>query len=1049
MLTATFRNPRLVALILLVVISAGLSALLALGRQEDPTITNIQAVVTTIYPGADPARVEALVSAKLEDELREIPEIDVITSTSSTGVSVLQLELVETVDPNDIERVWTDARDRIEDARASFPAGVTAPRFTSDKFGAFAAVLALTPNRDGTTGAILGRYADQIADTLRTIPGTKNVETFGQQTEEVLVSLNPAVTAALGLTPDQVSAAIIAADAKVQSGRLVGGGADLLLEVKGEIRVLDRLRQVVVRDNGGGQVTRLGEIAEISRGVRTPGNSHALSDGRDAVLIAARLEDGLQVDVWMGRVHDALDEIRADLPRSLGADLIFDQSQYTADRLTDVGINMAIGVALVVGVLLLTLGVRSALIVALVLPLVSLATLASMNIIGLPLHQMSVTGLIVALGLLVDAAIVMTDEVRQRLARGMERVAAVGESVRRLAMPLLASTITTALSFTPMILLPGPAGDFVGSIAIAVVFMLIWSLVIALTVTPAIAGWLLPQGDNAKGLGNGISAGALGRAFRTTLVWSLNNPVRSVMLALVLPVTGFASMSTLTAQFFPGVDRDQFHIEVELAPGTGITRTRDVVAGMDDALRGTDGITGVAWTIGESAPSFYYNIVGNRENAPGFAQALVTTASPEVTAALLTPLQERLNADFPAARTLVRGLVQGPPVNAPIELRLVGADLTTLGDLGDRIRATLMGLDAITIVRTTLESGAPKLAIDVNEAAANLAGLTLGDVARQLQAGLDGVTGGSLIEATEELPVRVRLGDNLRGDLARIADLPLIPPSAAGMVAQGRFPGVPLSAVADIRLDPAQSEITRRNGERVNTVQAFVQPGVLPEEALQQARDALAASGFAVPVGYRLEIGGDSDARDEVLNNLLASLGIIVTLSIATVVLTFNSFRLTAVTFLVAGLSAGLSILSLAVFNYPFGITAIIGVIGSIGVSINAAIIILTGLQENARARMGDREAMVDVVMGSSRHILSTTTTTFGGFLPLILAGGGFWPPFAMSIAGGVLLSTVVSFYFTPQMFVLVHPSRKSPAEPKHSHDASPQDLPGLRLAAE
>lgn len=1051
MVTATFRNPRLVALILLVLISAGLSSFLSLGRQEDPTITNINAVITTVYPGADPGRVEALVSQKLEEELREIPEIEIIESTSATGVSIVSLELRENVDPDIIEQVWTEARDAVEDARREFPPGALPPSFVSDNFGAFAAIIAVTPARDDVPFSITGRYAEGLADRMRSVAGTKSVERFGERDEEVLVTLDPEQATALGLTSAQVATLIQEADSKVQAGRVLGGGTDVLLEVEGEIRALDRLREIVIREDGAGGITRLGEIAEITRGPREPAEAVALSDGRDAVLVGVRLEDGLQVDVWMDRVKAALADFQAGLPGSLNAEMIFDQSRYTADRLTGVATNMGIGIALVVAVLLVTLGFRAALIVSLVLPLVSMATLASMNMIGLPLHQMSVTGLIVALGLLVDAAIVMTDEIRQRLARGMARVDAVGEAVKRLAGPLLASTVTTALSFTPMILLPGPAGDFVGAIAIAVVFMLTWSLIIALTVTPAIAGWVLPEGKRAQGWSNGVPGGPLGRLFRWTVLWGIRNPIRSVMLALILPITGFLAMPGLTQQFFPGVDRDQFHIEVELPRGTALDSTLALAHEMDADLRATDGVRQVAWTVGESAPAFYYNIVGERENAPEFAQALVTTDSAEATDALLIPLQERLDRDYPRARVLVRGLIQGPPVDAPIELRLVGPDLTTLADLGEQVRGVLLGLEEITTVRAQLEGGAPKVSIEVDEAAANLAGLTLREVAAQLQAGLDGATGGSLIESTEELPVRVRLGDDIRGDLDRISNLTILPPSASELAAMGQFPGLPLSAIADVSIVPAEAQINRRNGDRVNTVQAFVKPGVLPEAALEKARAAVAASEFALPTGYQLQIGGDSDARDETVGNLLAPLGLIVTLSLATVVLTFGSFRLTAVTFIVAGLSAGLSILALAIFDYPFGITAVIGVIGSIGVSINAALIILTSLQNDPRSRDGDPVAMADTVMASSRHILSTTITTFGGFLPLILEGGGFWPPFAMSIAGGVLLSTVISFYFTPQMFALVYPRKTG----RHGHAglraATDEDYhqPQLPLAAE
>jgi len=1012
--TLTFRQPRLVALFLLVILAAGISAFLTLGRQEDPTITNINAFITTPYPGADPGRVETLVTRPIDEELRRISEINVIESTSATGISIVSIELQETVDPDRIEQVWTEAREAVDAARRSFPAGVLTPEVESDTLGAYAAIVALTASTADPNPAILTRYGDLLAERLRNTPGAKLVTLFGEPTEEILVELDPAATAALGLTPDAIATAITAADAKVRSGRSVGEGGDLLLDVSGDFETLARVREVVLAEDGEGTVTRLGDIAEVRRAVETPAASRALSNGRPAVIAAVMVEDGLRIDQWMGWLQEDLDAFRADLPASLTLTQVFDQSEYTDERLAEVATNMALGVALVVGVLFVTLGARAAIIVALVLPVVSLATLASMSFIGLPIHQMSVTGLIVALGLLVDAAIVMTDEIRQRLARGLSRLDAVGDAVRRLAAPLLASTVTTALSFVPMILLPGPAGDFVGSIAIAVVLMLTWSLIVALAITPAIAGYAL-RADRP----GGVRSGAMGRAFRASLVWSVKNPVKSVALALVLPITGFASFGTLTAQFFPGVDRDQFHIEVELQPGTALQRTETVARAIDARLRATDGIETVVWVMGESAPAFYYNVIGARQNEPAFAQALVTTESAQATAALLSPLQKNLDAAFPEARILVRGLVQGPPVDAPVEFRLVGTDLETLRATGDEIREVLLGLDRVASVRADLEGGAPKLAVDVDEDAARLLGLDLASVARQLEAALDGAIGGSVIEGGEDLPVRVRFGGGLRADPAATSTIDLVAPGGS----------VPLDAVAALRLAPSDGAIVRRNGERVNTVQAFTDPTALPEEVLAEARAALDASGFTLPAGVRLEIGGDSDARNDVVSNLLAPIGLIVTLSIAAVAMTFNSFRLTAVTFAVAGLAAGLSILSLAVFDYPFGITAVIGVIGSIGVSINAAIIILTGLQNAPTAADGRPEAIADVVMGSSRHIISTTLTTAGGFLPLILGGGGFWPPFAMSIAGGVLLSTVVSFYFTPQMFALVRPRRKQGAD--------------------
>jgi multidrug efflux pump subunit AcrB len=798
---------------------------------------------------------------------------------------------------------------------------------------------------------------------------------------------------------------------------VTGATNELVIEVTGEIETLARLDVIVLREGPDGTTLRLGDIADISRGPRMPASEAALQDGVPAVLVAAKPEDGLQVDVWAADIRAALERFEAGLPSGMAAQLVFDQSTYTNERLAEVGGNMALGVGLVVAVLFVTLGLRAALIVAIILPVVSLASLATMNAIGLPIHQMSVTGMIVALGLLVDAGIVMTDEIARRLRAGTPRARAVADSVGRLTMPLFASTATTALSFTPMILLPGPAGDFVGSIALAVVIMLAWSFVVAITITPAIAGWVLPDGLRS----GGIRSGQLGRAFAASLRWSVKNPLRSIALSLVLPVLGFASLPLLTAQFFPGVDRDQFTIEVDLAPGTAMTATGEVVATLDAALAATPGIESVTWVTGRSAPAFYYNIVTGRDGAPGFAHALIRTSSAEATEAILPELQRNLPTLAPEAQVLVRGLVQGPPVDAPVELRIVGPDVAVLREEGARLRRLMAGEDVVTLARASISEGAPKVVFDIDEAEARRLGLSLADVAGQLEAALVGQTGGTLVEGTEALPIRVRLGDDVRSDAAAIADLGILPAGAAAHSATGAYPALPLSSIAEMRLEPGEGTITRRNGERVNTVQAFLLRGVLPEEALARVQSEMAAVGYALPAGYRLDIGGDSDARSSTLNNLLAPLGLIVTLSIAVVVMTFRSFRLAGIALVVSGLSAGLSMLALAVFDFPFGINAIIGLIGSIGVSINAALIIMTALQENAEAAAGDAEAMTGVVMDSSRHIVSTTITTVGGFLPLILAGGGFWPPFAMAVAGGVLLSSIVSFYFTPAAFRLVY----------------------------
>ncbi|MEO1790223.1 MAG: efflux RND transporter permease subunit, partial [Pseudomonadota bacterium] len=722
--TLTFRQPRLVALILLVLISAGLSSFLSLGRQEDPTITNLFATVTTSFPGADPARVEALVTAEIEEVLQEITEVDTITSVSRTGVSVVAVELLETLDEATIEQVWSEARDAVEGARSEFPAGVLAPDFDAEGISAYSAVVAVTADHDGIPITLVHAHAEALGDRLRAIPDTRAVDLFGEPENEVLVTVDPETAAALGLGATEISSRIAAADGKVRAGRLQAPSSDIAINVSGEIEALDRLGRVVLRENAQGATVLLSDVATITRGARAPAAEMAIANGRPAVLVGVLARDGVQIDRWMGFVRDELAEGTDQIPVGLSEVLMFDQSLYTADRLAEVGTNMAIGVALVVAVLFVTLGVRAAAIVALVLPVVSLATLASMNFIGLPIHQMSVTGLIVALGLLVDAAIVMTDEVRQRLARGLARIEAAGDATRRLAAPLFASTVTTALSFTPMILLPGPAGDFVGSIAIAVVLMLVWSFLIAVTVTPALAGYIL-RADKPGGL----SMPAMTRAFAASIGWSVRNPVKSVALALILPVTGFAAFPTLTAQFFPGVERDQFYLEVDMPPGTAITETAQVARDIDVLLREDAVVDRVYWSIGKSGPAFYYNITSGRSQEPGYAQAMIKTTTPEEAARLVPELQAQLDTLYPQARIIVRGLVQGPPVDAPVEVRFVGPDMATLRDLGDTARAIMADQPFITQVRAGVTGGAPQLRYEIDETAARLVGLNVTDIA--------------------------------------------------------------------------------------------------------------------------------------------------------------------------------------------------------------------------------------------------------------------------------------------------------------------------------
>ncbi len=1017
----TYREPRLAALIVLMVIATGLSSLLGLGRQEDPTITNLFGTIATAFPGADPGRVESLVSIPIEEKLKEIPEIDIIESASRPDVSVVSVQLGDRVPDDRIEQVWAEVRDAVSDAQREFPDGVLSPKIDTDGIGAYSAVIAVSLESDDAPLASANRLAEALADRMRNIPNTRIVSLFGTPEEEVLVSVDPYEAGAIGIGIGEIAAQIEAADGKVLAGRLSNKVSDVSLAVSGEITQLDRVRGVVLRETGNGEGLRVESIANVSRGPRSPAGEMALANGRPAILIGVLAKEGVQIDRWMSFVREEVALAAEKAPRGYSVSILFDQSGYTIERLSEVGTNMAIGMVIVIGVLFLTLGLRAALIVALVMPMVALATISTLAAIGLPLHQMSVTGLIVSLGLVVDAAIVMTNLVGRWIREGMPRAQAVSKAVKRLAGPLSASTLTTILAFTPMILLPGASGDFVASIAIAVTVMLVWSLVFALLLTPALSGLILPGGDVR--FSGGLKLGPLARGFRWLIRLALANPFRSVAVAFVLPVMGFILATQLTPQFFPTVERNQFYIDVEMSSRASIEQTEETVREMDALMRQNDNISEVYWVIGGSAPGFYYNIVGGRSDEPGYAQAMVTSKSSRATILAIPELQAELSTKFPGARIIVRRLVQGPPVAAPVELRIVGQDLEVLRTMGDELLSIVADQPTTVVARAGITAGTPRIRYQIDEEEARRLGLEVTSIAQQLQLGLSGITSGSMLEGTEQIPVRIRFSEEIRADLGAVSDMPIIlPPTGADPGDGFGFSSVPLSSLATPIVEPSKTTIFRRNAERVNTVQAFIPASILPEQALSDALEAVEATEFQLPDGYRMEIGGDSDQRSDTARNLLSSVGFIITLTVATAVLTFNSFRLSMGVMLVAVMCIGLSFLALSIAQFPFGINALIGVIGSVGVSINAAIMIITSIQGNPAAAAGDLDAAADEVLASGRHIFSTTLTTFGGFIPLMLEDGLFWPPFAVAVAGGVILSSTISFFYTAPMYFILYP---------------------------
>jgi multidrug efflux pump subunit AcrB len=1018
--TIGIRKPRLLIMLIAMLIVGGLSSYSILPRMEDPVLTARAATITTRYPVADAEQVETLVTDRIEQAIREVGEIKEIRSQSRSGVSLITIELRDDVYvPGPI---WSRIRGKVEDSIALLPAGASRPQFDELDVRAFAWIGALVwEDESDPNYAILGRFVKNLEDRIRTLSGTDDVDQFGRPNEEILVEVDPSRLSNVGLSASDVARSISGDDARNAAGFLRSGSESMPVEMGNQLASVESIRQLPLKSNGQqGNFVVVGDVATVDRSIADPPDELGMIDGKPAMMVGAMVRSRSRIDLWRSDLESVLNEFKADLPPSIRLTTVLDQNQYVQGRLGELLSNLAMGSLAVLVVVWILMGWRNALMVSTALPLVSLAVLTGMRANSIPIHQMSVAGLIIALGLLIDNAIVIVDSVSAQLNRGKSKLQAVAATGRILAIPLLASTLTTAFAFAPICLMEGPAGEFVGSMASNVIIAVGSSLVISLVIIAPLAALLHRiDGETESGSSHhrrkraaGISPGFLKPFFESTVLAAIRFPKLTAAACGGLAFTGLFCLSTLPDQFFPPADRDQFHIELELPTNASFEELASLTEKISSSLSDNPRVWQTTWLLGRSAPTFYYNVITRRLQAREYAQGIVQLDSKENGIEEIRRVQQKLQSEFPEARFLARQLEQGPPFTAPIELRFFGPDLKVLRELGDRARRMLSEIPDVVHTRIELNDSTPTVQVNVSTEDAQLAGLRPGQIASQLNSQLEGAVAGFVLQETEQIPVRVRVAGDQRANYEDLKHMDLIFPGESGDAKS-----IPLSAVADLKLKPTSAMVARLNSIRMQEVQVYLSAGVLPSSVLKLLNERLEEPEWKLPPGYELKFGGEASKRNDAVGNLMASVGILVAAMVMTLVLSIGSFRGAMIIGAVAIMAVGFGGASLFLFGFPFGFMAIVGIMGLIGIAINDSIVVLTALREDRDAAMGDADAILKVTMHETRHVLATTFTTIAGFMPLILAGGGFWPPMAIAIAGGVVGCTILALIFVPATF--------------------------------
>lgn len=1051
-----FENPRLLLLVVGVIAVAGFSSYTTLPQMEDPPLTERFAVIRTVLPGANAERIESRITQPLEDGIRTVNGIKEVFSESMAGISTISVELEERI--TDVDTVWSRVRDEVSEVAKTLPDGSLEPDFRQPELKAYASILGIRPrDPEGPVNlAILNRVSEELAQGVRRLNGTESVSVYGAPQEEILVEFSTSVLDGLGLTVADVALQIEKSEAKASAGMYRGSENGLVIEIDEDFDSLERVGSTPIRYGERGHLVELSEIADLSKATAEPPESRAIVDGSHAIVLGIFVEDDFRIDNWAASLEEELATFEESLPAGVEVIHIFSQDRYVTERLRQLGGNLLLATGAVVAVIFLLMGWRSMIVVGAALPLSALMVLTGMRFLDIPIHQMSVTGLIIALGLLIDNAIVIVDEVKAAIRSGKRPALAIKGTIQHLALPLLGSTLTTTFAFMPIAILPGSSGEFVSSIAVSVILAINASFLLAMTVVPALTALLQPKKKPNGGFwAYGFYSDPLGRLYRWSLVHLLRFPVIGVLLGVSLPILGFYKASELSEQFFPPTDRDQFRIELELPASSSLVETEQFALAMREVILENENVSRVHWFLGESAPIFFYNVVPKRKHSPFYGEAYVELKPEMDSRETIRDLQENLDKQFPGARILVRQLEQGPAFDAPVEVQLYGPDLAKLQELGTEIRLLLAETVEVVHTRADLSESVPKLALRVNEWEARMAGLSHQEISEQLYTSLEGMEAGSLIEVTEELPIRVKLKDEVREDANAISSLQFRSIGPRGRSAQG----TPLSAIGSFELGSDASSILRRNGARVNEIKAYVTAGTLPDVVITDFRKRLAESDFNLPTGYMMEFGGEAKKRDEAVGDLMASVGLLIALMIATLVSAFRSFRAAMIVAIVGGLSIGLGLLAIWLFEFPFGFMGVVGTMGLVGVAVNDAIVVIAGIRDSEGAKLGNIEAMADIIFRRTRHIVATTLTTMVGFIPLILSGGGFWPPVAITIAGGVAGATLLALFFVPCLYLIVFgkvampaemtiPKKKAPSRRRPSSKKSPRKKSGTTKKA-
>jgi multidrug efflux pump subunit AcrB len=1004
-LSALAVRQRAITLFLIIAITlAGIFAYLNLGRAEDPTFTVKVLTVTAAWPGATAQEMQNLVADPLEKRLQELRWYDRVETFTRPGLALMTLYLRDQTPPKDVPEQFYQARKKLGDEAHKLPAGALGPFINDEYSDVVFAVYGLEGK--GLPERLLVRQAETVRERLLHVAGVRKVDIAGERPEKIFVNFSYARLANLGVSPSDVFAALQRQNAVTAGGSIDTDGPQVFIRLDGALDDLQKIRDTPIV--AGTRILKLSDIAQVERGYEDPPTYLIHHNGQPALILNVVMQDNWN-GLTLGHALDAAEKtLGADLPVGVTLTKITDQAVNIKEAVGEFMLKFFVALAVVMVVCLISLGWRVGIVVAAAVPLTLATVLVIMMVTGRAFDRITLGALILALGLLVDDAIIAIEIMVVKLEEGYDRLKAASYAWTHTAGPMLAGTMVTIIGFTPVGFAKSSAGEYAGNIFWVVGFALITSWIVAVVFTPYLGVKLLPEIKKIEGAYAHIYATPNYNRFRRLVAWSVRRKFVVAGTVVGVFLLAFVGMGFVRQQFFPQSDRPEVFAEVQMPEGTSIEATGAVAARVETWLKQQPEAKVVTSYIGGGGPRFF--LAYNPELPdPSFAKIIVLTKNEAARDALKLRLRQKVAEGLaPEARIRVTQLIFGPYSHFPVAFRIMGPDPAVLRGLADQVQTVMRANPNTRQVNQDWGERVPAMHFVLDQARLQLIGLTPSEAAQQLQALLTGTLVSQVREDIRTVDITARSLGPDRLDPAKLNDLTLTN-------RDGRT--IPVSQIGHLEYQPEDPIIRRRDRVPTITVQSDIDESLQPPEVTAQVAEALKPVMAAMPAGYRIEIGANAEESAKANAALAPVFPIMIALILLVLIIQVRSFSAMFMVVLTAPLGLVGIVPTLILFHQPFGFNGILGLTGLSGILMRNTLILIGQIHSNQEDGLDIYHAVVEATVQRARPVILTALAAILAFTPLTQSV--FWGSLAYTLIGGTAAGTILVLVFLPALYAI------------------------------